>query len=491
MPVKVETIGVNQVELEITVPKDTFARQLKKTAKKVSAQVNIPGFRKGKVPLPVLEARLGKEYILSETADDLMDAEYFNALTESGVSPVSRPEAEVVQLEAGEEFIYKVKFFVKPEIQPGEYKNLGVEHPEIKVTDDEVEAELLRRQRLHSKLVNIEEGTVEDGDIVTMDYAGALDGKVDEYATAEDYEFHVGVNKMFPGFGEQVLGMAIGEEKDIPVLFPADYRDVDLAGREMVFHVKTRGIKRTELLPLDDEFAKDVSEFDTLEEYREDLRRLLLENAELRGLELWRSTVLERAIANAAPFEIPPVMIEERVDAFIDQLEERLSERGFTIEDYFEYVNDKPEALRENFREPAVKSLRTELFLEEIARRENIQVSDQDLEAHLTPHFDEEVFDVKELVTSLRLHEEFDQLSANLAAIKALNFIFRANDCSPTEAEDAPEGYSGGAEDAPEGNSGGAEDAPEENLCGAEDAPEENPGGAEDAPESAEQTEGE
>ncbi|MDR1961602.1 MAG: trigger factor [Gracilibacteraceae bacterium] len=440
MPVKVEKIGANQVEMEITVPAEIFRNQLKKTAKKVAGKVSIPGFRKGKAPLNVLESRLGREYMWGEAADEIMGAEYSSAVAESGILPVSQPEADIVQLEAGKEFIYKVKVFVKPEIELGEYKDLGVEKTETLITDEQVEEELKRRQRMHSKLINVEQGNVEDGDAATIDYSGSVDGELFEGGTAEGRDLKIGSGSFIPGFEEQVTGMAIGEVKDITVSFPEKYHSEHLAGKEAVFRVKVRGIKRTELLPLDDEFVKDVSEFDTLEEYKEDLRRTLQENAEEGSLQTWRGQILQKALDNAALPDIPPSMIEFKIDEMLSELAAKMREQGFSLEQYCAHTGTTDEALREQYREPAARTVKMDLFLEAVAAREEIKLSKRDLDASLAETARRYNLETEEVQNALLQQGELERYLNGLLAEKTIRFVLRANNFPvPEELPDEEE----------------------------------------------------
>ncbi|MDR1070750.1 MAG: trigger factor [Gracilibacteraceae bacterium] len=465
MPVKVEKIGPNQVELEITVEETVFNEQLRKTTKKLAGQVNIPGFRKGKAPLRFLEARLGKEYIWHEAAEEIMDPEYVKAVAAEGLTPVSTPEADIVQIEADKEFIFKVKLFVKPEIELGEYKDLGIDEPQVSVTEDELAAELEERRRRHAKLINVEEGAAEDGDSVTVDYTGAVDGEPLLDGETENRDLTIGLESFPPGLAEQVKGMSIGEEKDITVTLPAVYHEENFAGKDAVLHVKLLGIKRTELLPLDDEFAKDVSEFDTMDEYKEDVRQAMLKKARDLSKEEWREKILDKALDNAVLTDIPPSMLESKVESMIADADRRIRMLGYAPEDYYENYEMVIKAMRERYGEQAERHVKADLFYEAVVAREDIQLSEEEVNSSLARILGSgsglEVF--KQLLQQRDGMEPFLQ---GLRKEKAADLILRANNFPVPEKDAGPED-----EPQPEEVSGLEEELQSESEPRPEDGP--------------------
>jgi trigger factor len=382
MSVNVEQTDKNLVQLEVTVEADKLAKAIEQSAKTLAVQVNIPGFRKGKAPRKMVEAHVGTQALLNEALDKILTSSYPEAVTESGIDPVDRPDIEIVQLEEGKDLIYKAKVTVKPEVVLGEYKGIIVEKEAAVVEDAQVEEDLKSKQEQHALLINVEEGPVEKGDTATIDFEGFVDGVAFAGGKGEDYDLVIGSGSFIPGFEEQLIGTEVGQETEVKVQFPAEYHSADLAGKDAVFKVKINKIQRKELAALDDEFAKDISEFETLEELKQDIRSKLLKAAEERADTKYRNAIIAKIVENAA-VEIPPVMIDTRLDSMVKDFSRNLSYQGISLEQYFQFTNTKEEDMKEHFRSQALEGVKTELVVEAISKAEGISVSDEELDKEL------------------------------------------------------------------------------------------------------------
>jgi len=382
MAVKVDKIEKNRVSMEITVPAGEFQTAYDRAYKRISAQVNISGFRKGKAPKALVEARVGKEAIIEEAYEYVIPEAYKKALDESGIEPVDRPEVEVVSADAGKEMVYTVKVYVKPEVELGQYKGLGVDKSIEAVTEEQVENQLKSLQERYAKITNLEEGTVENGDTAVIDFEGFVDDVEFPGGKGTDYPLVIGSNSFIPGFEEQLIGAALGAEVEVRVTFPEEYHSADLAGKDALFKVAVKGIKRKELTHLDDEFAKDVSEFESLEELKSDIRNKLLKTAEERAEREFKNAVIQKAVENST-VDIPAVMIDHRVGDMINDLAQRLQYQGLSFEQYLQYAGTSQNELMEKYRPQAEQSVKTELVLEAVAKAEGIEASDEEIQAEI------------------------------------------------------------------------------------------------------------
>lgn len=377
MTAKWEKQENNQGVLTVEVDKEEFEKALDQAFKKVVKRVTIPGFRKGRVPRKIFEARFGVEALYQDALDILLPQAYQKAVEETGIEPVSQPEVDIEQLERGKNVIFTAKVTVKPEVKLGEYKGLEIPAKDFSVTDEQVAEELERIRERQAELVVVEEGKVEKGDVAVIDFEGFVDGEPFEGGKAENYHLEIGSNTFVPGFEDQLVGMAKEEEKEIKVTFPENYHVDNLKGKEATFKVKVKEIKRKKLPELDDEFAKDVSEFDTLEEYKADLRKKLEERAKQEEENYKRETVVEKAAQNAE-IDIPQVMIDHEVEHMVQDFEQRLRFQGLDLETYFKLADTSLEQLKEQFKEDAEKRIRISLTIEAIGEAENIEVTDED-----------------------------------------------------------------------------------------------------------------
>lgn len=377
-----EKVENNQGVLTVEVDASQVDAALDQAFKKVVKKVQVPGFRKGKVPRKMFEARFGVESLYQDALDILLPTAYGQAVQETGIEPVDRPEVDVEQMEQGKSLIFKATVTVKPEVKLGDYKNLTIEPKEFEVTEESLDAELKRMQERHAELVTIEEGAAENGDQAIIDFEGFQDGVAFEGGKAEDYALELGTGTFIAGFEEQVVGMTLGEEKDITVTFPEEYHSPNLAGKEAVFKVKLNSLKRKNLPALDDEFAKDVSEFDTLEELKADTKKKLEEKAAQEKDQYIREQLVLKAAENAE-IDLPAVMVEHELDQMVSEFGQRLQYQGMTLELYYQFSGMDESQLRDQLRQDATSRVRTSLTLEAIGKAENIVATDEDVDAEL------------------------------------------------------------------------------------------------------------
>jgi trigger factor len=372
----------NRGVLTVEVDESKLEEALNQAFRKVVKKVSIPGFRKGRVPRPIFEKRFGVEALYQDALDILLPESYQNAVEQTNIDPVDQPELDIEQLEKGQPFIFKATVTVKPEVELGEYKGLEIPEKDFSLQPEDVDAELKRMQERQGELVAVEEGQVEEKDRVIIDFEGFLDGKPFEGGKAEQYNLEVGSGQFIPGFEEQLIGMKPGEEKEIKVTFPEEYQAEELAGKEAAFQVKLHEIKRMQLPELDDEFAQDVSEFDTLEELKSDIENKLKEQKKQEEESYKRNSLVELA-TNHAQIDLPPVMVEHEVDHMLRHFEQQLSMQGLNLEQYSQFTGQDVSAIREQFKEDAEKKVRSGLVLEAIAKQESVEVSDEEVEEEL------------------------------------------------------------------------------------------------------------
>ncbi len=377
-----EVIEKNQGVLSIEVGAERVNDALDRAFRKVVGKVSVPGFRKGKVPRPIFEKKFGIEALYQDAIDLLLPEVYSEAVRETGIQPIDRPEVDIDTFSKNEPMKFTAKVLVKPEVELGDYKGLEVEAVDAEVSEEDVAEELKRLQNRHAELVVLEEGAAQTGDTVVIDFEGFVDGEAFEGGKAEKYSLELGSGSFIPGFEEQVVGVEIGGEKDIEVSFPESYHAENLAGKPAVFKIKLHDIKRKNLPELDDEFAKDVSEFDTLDEYKADIRKRLSDRKANEGKTKLENAVVEKAAANAN-VEIPDVMVDTELNSMVQEFGNRLRAQGMNLDMYYQYSGQDEAALREQMREEASKRVRQNLVLEAIAKAEGIEVSDEDLQKQL------------------------------------------------------------------------------------------------------------
>lgn len=422
MKANAERIEKNTVLLEVEVDADQLAKAMNSAYKSLVKKVNIPGFRKGKAPRVVLERFIGKQALIDEAVEIVVPDAYVKAVEDTGVEPVSQPELELVQVEEGKPFIFKAKVVVKPEVKLGQYTGLEVTRPVAEVNENDVQQELELLQNRYAKLITIDEGQAQKGDLIGIDFLGKIDGTPFEGGQAEDYALELGSQTFIAGFEEQVEGMAINETKDIQVKFPDDYAKEDLAGKDAVFTVTLKSIRRKEVSPLDDEFAKDVSEFDTLEELKADLRNKLKQAAEERVKSEMRQQAVDKAVENAE-VELPPEMIDRQVEDMLHTMERRLSSQGLTMESYLKYTDSNLAETKEKFRPDAEQSLKNMLVIDAISKSENFTVSEEEIEAEIEKMGKQMQQDTAVLRKILEGQGQLDMLTESLMREKVLQFL--------------------------------------------------------------------
>lgn len=417
-----EKIDKNIVSIDVEVDAEKVSAALDQAFKKVSAKVNVPGFRKGKVPRGIFESRFGVESLYQDAIDILLPEAYSVAVKENDIEPVDRPEIDVTQFAKGQPFKFKAKVIVKPEVKLGEYKGLEVESPAAEVTEEEITAELTRLQQRHAELTVVEEGPAQDGDITVIDFDGYVDGEPFEGGKAERYSLELGSGSFIPGFEEQVVGMQIGDFKDVEVTFPESYHAEHLAGKPAVFKVKLHELKRKSLPALDDEFAKDVSEFDTLEEYKQDLTAKLKERKEKEAEQAREVAVVDKATANAE-VEIPEAMIETETDFMLKDFENRLRAQGMNLDLYFQFSGQSEEMLRGQMRSDAEKRVLNNLVLEAIAKAEGFEATEADLTEELEKMSTQHNRPAEELRSIFEKNGNISNLQEDILLRKTIQFL--------------------------------------------------------------------
>lgn len=421
MSVQVERLEHNMAKLTVEVAAEDFVKAIENAYKKNRGQISIAGFRKGKAPLAIVERMYGKEIFYDDAANECLQNSYGDAVDESGLDVVSSPEISLVQIEKGKNFIYTAAVAVKPEVTLGAYKGLEVPKADLTVSDSEVEEALKKEQEKNSRLVDVEDRAVEDGDTVVLDYSGSVDGVAFDGGTAENQTLVIGSGSFIPGFEEQLIGVKPEEEKDVVVTFPEEYHAKELAGKEAVFKCTIHKIQKKELPELDDEFAQEVSEFETLDEYKEDLKKNLQESKEKQALEDKQQAAVSK-LAELSEMDIPDAMIVSRVDQMYRDQVNRMQSQGFPMELYLKYLSTTEEALKEQMKPAARSRIESQLVLEAVAKAENIEISDQQIEDEMKKMAESYQMDVKTLMDAMGDYEK-DAIRADLAAQEALKFL--------------------------------------------------------------------
>jgi len=383
MSIKIEkTEKNNELKLEFTIEAKKFDEGMKKVYAKSARYFNIPGFRKGKAPMAMVEKQYGPEIFYEDTFNEIVPEEYERELKENNIDAVSRPEIEIKQMGKGKDLIFTAVVQTKPDVKLGKYKGIQLKKIEYNVTDEDIEHELGHMADRNSRLVTVEDRAVENGDITVIDFEGFVDGKAFEGGKAENHELTIGSNTFIPGFEDQIIGMKTGEEKDINVKFPEEYFSEELKGKDATFKVKLHEIKKKELPELNDDFAKDTSEFDTLDELKKSIKeKLEEENANKVKYETEDAAV--KAVVDSAEVEIPSGMIDTEIDNMVRDIETRLSYQGMKLEQYLSMMGKSMEDFRKEYEEQAKTSVKTRLVLEAIVKAENIEASDEDVNKKL------------------------------------------------------------------------------------------------------------
>ncbi|MGM9550830.1 MAG: trigger factor [Clostridia bacterium] len=399
---KNETRENSQVYLEIEIEKEAFEAAMDKSYRKNVKSINIPGFRKGKAPRAFIEKMYGEAIFYDDAINFVLPDAYDEAVKELNLDTVDQPEVDIVKLEKGEAPVFSIIVTVKPEVKLGDYKSLKVEKVVKEVTDEDVENELKRAQENCARVTTVEEGTPANGDTVVLDFDGSVDGVPFEGGKAEGYNLELGSGSFIPGFEEQLVGKALNEEVLVNVTFPEDYHAEALAGKEAVFKCVMHSIVKKELPELDDEFAKDVSEFDTLDEYKADIVAKLKERNEKEAEADFENSVLEQA-ADMMEVDMPKVMVEKQIDSYVNDMKYRVESQGLSFEQYMQFTGMTEEAFRENIRPQAEKGAKVALLIENVAKAEGITATEDDINEEvkkLAEGYGMEEDKVREIVTA-------------------------------------------------------------------------------------------
>ncbi|WP_077621328.1 trigger factor [Sediminibacillus massiliensis] len=421
MSAKWEKQEGNQGLLTVEVDAEKFDQALDQAFKKVVKQVQVPGFRKGKMPRGLFEQRFGVESLYQDAVDIILPEAYTNAVEEAGIEPVDQPEVDITQIEKGKNLIFTAQVTVKPEVKLGEYKGLEVEEQDTEVTDEDVDQEIDQMRERQAELVVKEEGTVENGDTVVMDFEGFVDGEAFEGGQAENHQLEIGSGSFIPGFEDQLIGKETGADTEVEVTFPEEYHAEELAGKEAVFKVKIHEIKAKELPELDDEFAKDVDEeVESLEELKTKTKERLKEQKETDADTQKRESLVQQASDNAE-VDVPEAMVTTELDRMVKEFEQRLQMQGMTMDMYYQFSGTDENALKEQMKEDAEKRVKTNLTLEAIAVQEELEVTDEDVDKELESMASMYQTDVDQL--RQMLGGNTDALKEDLKFKKAIDFL--------------------------------------------------------------------
>ncbi len=424
MSLQVEKLEKNMAKLTIEASVEEFESALEKSYLKNRNKINIQGFRKGKAPRAIIEKMYGPSIFYEDAANEIIPDAYEKAANESGLEIVSRPDIDIVQVEKGKPFIFTAEVALKPEVTLGTYKGIEVEKKEAAVTEDEVMERINRELEQNSRMITVDDRAVESGDIAVIDFEGFVDGIAFEGGKGEDYSLTIGSHSFIDNFEEQLIGKNTGDDVEVNVIFPEEYQAKELAGKPALFKVKVKEIKVKELPALDDEFAQDVSEFDTLDEYKENIKATIKEAKEKELKTAKENEVVDKIIENAT-MEIPEPMITAQANQIAEDFAQRMKYQGLSIEQYFQYTGMDAKKFFESLRPQAVKRIQSRLVLEAIAKAENIEVSEEELEkelADMASAYQMEADKLKELIGD----KEKEQIKADISVQKAVDLVVAA-----------------------------------------------------------------
>ena len=421
MSLQVEKMEKNMAKLTIEVSAEELDKAMQNAYLKARGKISIPGFRKGKAPRKMIEQMYGKGIFLEDAANALIPEHYSKALEECDLEIVSQPEIDVTQAEPGKAFIFTAEVAVKPEVTLGEYKGVEVPKSETEVTDEDIDAEIKKEQEKNSRTVTVEDRGAENGDITTIDFEGFVDGVAFEGGKGTDYPLTLGSGSFIPGFEDQLVGAKAGDHVEVNVTFPEEYQAAELAGKAAVFQCDVKKVETKELPELDDDFAQDVSEFDTLAEYREDVKKNLTEKKEKEARAAKENAAVDKAIENAE-MEIPDAMLNTQVRQMMNDFASRMQSQGLTMEQYFQFAGMTAEKMQEEMKPQALKRIQTRLVLEKIAETENIEVSEDEVNEEISKMaemYKMEADKLKELLGD----RELEQMKKDMAVQKAVTLV--------------------------------------------------------------------
>lgn len=421
MSVQVEKLEKNMAKLTVEVSAEDFKAAIKKAFNKNKNRFAIPGFRKGKAPQAMIEKMYGEGVFYEDAADEAINASYAEAMKESGLDIVSRPEVTIEKIGKDEPFVYSALVAVKPEVTLGQYKGVEVEKADVSVSAEDVEAELKKVQEQNARLLTVEDRGVEDGDQTVIDFEGFVDGKGFEGGKAEDYPLTIGSHSFIDTFEEQLIGKKIGEECEVNITFPTEYHAADLAGKPATFKVTVKEIKVKELPELNDEFASEVSEFDTLDEYKKDVEKKLAEKKEIEANSKNEDAVVAKVVENAT-MEIPDKMIDAQAENMVQDMARRMQSQGLSLDMYLKYTGMTVEQMKEQARPDAEKRIRTRLVLEAVAKAENIQISDEKVDEEVAKMAEAYKMEVEKL-KSYMSESDVKQMKEDLAVQQAVDLL--------------------------------------------------------------------
>ncbi|EET58678.1 trigger factor [Marvinbryantia formatexigens DSM 14469] len=421
MSLKVENLEHNMVKLTIEASAEEFEKAMQSAYLKNKGRINMPGFRKGKAPRQLIEKMYGAGIFYEDAANEVIPAAYDREVAECDLELVSRPKIEITQIEEGKPFIFTAEVAVKPEVTLGEYKGLEVPKSDTAVSDEEIQAEVDKEREKNSRMIDVDDRAVADGDSIKLDFDGSVDGVPFEGGKAENYDLTIGSGSFIPGFEEQLVGAELGKELDVNVTFPEDYHAKELAGKAAVFKCKVNEIKVKELPEADDDFAQDVSEFDTLAEYQEDIRKKLTEKKETEAKNAKETAALEKAVENAQ-MDIPEAMIDNQVRQMADDFARRIQSQGISLEQYLQFTGMTADKLLEQMRPEAEKRIKNTLVLEAIAKAEGIEAGDDKVEEEIKKMA--EMYKMEaENVKNMLGEQGVEQIRHDLAIQEAVNLL--------------------------------------------------------------------
>ena len=421
MSLQVEKLEKNMAKLTIEVSAEDLDKAMEKAYQKQKSRISLPGFRKGKAPRKMIESMYGKGVFMEDAVNSLVPQEYTKALGECDLEIVSQPEINVTQMEPGKALIFTADVAVKPEVTLGDYKGVEVPKSEIAVTDEEVDAEVKKEQDKNARTVAVEDRAAANGDITTIDFEGFVDGVAFEGGKGTDYALTLGSGTFIPGFEDQLVGANTGDHVEVKVTFPEEYQAKELAGKEAVFQCDVKKIETKEVPELDDEFAKDVSEFDTLAEYKEDVKKKLTEKKEKEARTAKENAAVDKAIENAQ-MDIPELMTKTECRQMMDDFSRRMQQQGLSMEQYFQFTGQSMDKMMEDMKPQALKRIQTRLVLEAVVKAENIQADDAAVEEQFDKMAEDFKMD-KEQIKGMFGEEQMAQLKEDLAVQKAIDFL--------------------------------------------------------------------
>ena len=421
MSLQVEKLEKNMAKLTIEVSAEDLDKAMEKAYQKQKSRISLPGFRKGKAPRKMIESMYGKGVFMEDAVNSLVPQEYTKALGECDLEIVSQPEINVTQMEPGKALIFTADVAVKPEVTLGDYKGVEVPKSEITVTDEEVDAEVKKEQDKNARTVAVEDRAAANGDITTIDFEGFVDGVAFEGGKGTDYALTLGSSTFIPGFEDQLVGANTGDHVEVKVTFPEEYQAKELAGKEAVFQCDVKKIETKEVPELDDEFAKDVSEFDTLAEYKEDVKKKLTEKKEKEARTAKENAAVDKAIENAQ-MDIPELMTKTECRQMMDDFSRRMQQQGLSMEQYFQFTCQSMDKMMEDMKPQALKRIQTRLVLEKVAEAENIQPSEEEITEEIQKMADAYKMEADKIREAIG-ESGLEQMKKDMAVQKAVTVI--------------------------------------------------------------------